>query len=110
MNLLGETDLPASDTGRRLSRKIKGTLILTRGSDGMDIFQKGNLIQHFSALSPDVVDTSGAGDTVSAILTTMLAVGASVEDASDIANRAAAIAVSKRGVATISQEELLETL
>lgn len=54
----------------------------------------------------EVYDVSGAGDTVIAILATMLATGMTVEEAVRTANRAAGVVVGKLGTATVSYEEL----
>jgi len=54
----------------------------------------------------DVVDVTGAGDTVLASLGLALASGSSLHDACDFANHAAAIVVSKVGSATVTIEEI----
>ena len=46
------------------------------------------------------------GDTVTAVVAVLLAAGATVEEAAVLANHAAAIEVSKAGVATVSPEEI----
>src|SRR5262249_6913958 len=53
-----------------------------------------------------VRDVSGAGDTVVAILSAMLAMGADFESAMRAANAAGAVVVGKRGTATLSVAEL----
>ena len=57
-----------------------------------------------------VYDVSGAGDTVTAVLATVMAAGGSPVEAADIANHAAAVGVTKAGVATVSPEEILEQI
>ena len=52
---------------------------------------------------------SGAGDTVIAVMATMMAMGKPLEDAMRIANRAGGIVVGKLGTATVSFEELFLT-
>jgi len=54
----------------------------------------------------EVFDVSGAGDTVVAILATMLAAQLPLREAVAIANRAGGIVVGKFGTATVSYEEL----
>jgi D-beta-D-heptose 7-phosphate kinase/D-beta-D-heptose 1-phosphate adenosyltransferase len=61
---------------------------------------------HVSAYPVAVKDVSGAGDTVSAAISLMLAAGASFDAATRVANAAAAVAVSKRGTATATLPEL----
>ena len=55
-----------------------------------------------------VFDVSGAGDTVIAILSAMLATGMPIEDAVRIANQAGGIVVGKLGTAAVSYEELFD--
>ena len=62
----------------------------------------------FSASDRAVFDVSGAGDTVSAVVALALALGASMDEAVVTANDAAAVQVSKAGVATVTREELFE--
>ena len=57
----------------------------------------------------EVYDVSGAGDTVIAILATMLATGMTVEEAVRTANRAAGVVVGKLGTATVSYEAVSYT-
>jgi D-beta-D-heptose 7-phosphate kinase/D-beta-D-heptose 1-phosphate adenosyltransferase len=65
---------------------------------------------HIAAYPVKVRDVSGAGDTVAAVLGAMLAAKASFELAMRAANAAAAVAVSKRGTATVSIQELRSRL
>jgi D-beta-D-heptose 7-phosphate kinase/D-beta-D-heptose 1-phosphate adenosyltransferase len=53
-----------------------------------------------------VRDVSGAGDTVAAVLSVMLAAGADFESATRAANAGAAVVVGKSGTATVSMAEL----
>ena len=55
-----------------------------------------------------VFDVSGAGDTVTAVVALAVALGASMPEATVLANHAAAVQVSKAGVATVTREELYE--
>ena len=60
--------------------------------------------------SDQVVDVTGAGDTVIATFTAALAAGASTADAAWLANFAGGIVVMKRGTATVSSAELLAAI
>ena len=84
-------------------------LLVTRSEKGMSLLLDPNRVITIPALAKDVFDVTGAGDTVISALAIFLARGCSFEQASDIANKAASIAVSKHGTATVSSEEL-ETL
>ena len=61
---------------------------------------------HVPAYAVRVRDVSGAGDTVVAVLSAMLAMKADFESAMRAANAAGAIVVGKRGTATASVAEL----
>jgi D-beta-D-heptose 7-phosphate kinase/D-beta-D-heptose 1-phosphate adenosyltransferase len=61
---------------------------------------------HVPAMPVRVRDVSGAGDTVAAALALSLAAGADWEGALRVANAAAAVAVGKKGTATVTQAEL----
>jgi rfaE bifunctional protein kinase chain/domain len=83
-------------------------LVITRGRDGMTVFERGGAPQSIAVFGSDqAVDVTGAGDTVIAAFTLALAAGASVLEAAQIANYAGGIVVMKRGTATVTREELL---
>jgi D-glycero-beta-D-manno-heptose-7-phosphate kinase len=87
------------------------SLLVTRGSDGMALFQTGAVTIHIPVHGSDqAVDVTGAGDTVLAAFTLGLACGASALEAAHIANIAGGLVVMKRGTATVSREELSEAI
>lgn len=98
--------------GRELLQKLKlESLVITRGSDGMAVFERGaELVEIPIHGSDQVADVTGAGDTVIAAYTAALAAGAAVEDAARLANIAGGIVVMKRGTATASADELRREL
>jgi rfaE bifunctional protein kinase chain/domain len=82
-------------------------LLITRGGQGMMMLQAGVTPLHIEAVgSRQPVDVTGAGDTVIATYALALAAGATFANAARLANLAGGIAVTKRGTATVSQEEL----
>jgi D-beta-D-heptose 7-phosphate kinase/D-beta-D-heptose 1-phosphate adenosyltransferase len=81
-------------------------VLVTRSEAGMTLVTSSTESVHVPAYSVRVRDVSGAGDTVVAVLTTMLAGGAGFEAAMRAANAAAAVVVGKRGTATVSAAEL----
>ena len=85
-------------------------LLLTRGKNGMVLIDREKKITYIPALSQSVYDVSGAGDTVIAAFTASRSAGADFEESAIIANHAASIAVSKFGTATVSLEELRESM
>jgi rfaE bifunctional protein kinase chain/domain len=98
--------------GRDTLQKMKlRSLVITRGKDGMAVFQPGQSTVHIPVHGSDqAVDVTGAGDTVLAAYTLGLASGASPVEAAQIANIAGGLVVMKRGTATVSRHELLEAI
>jgi rfaE bifunctional protein kinase chain/domain len=86
-------------------------LLVTRGRDGMALFEPHNRVTQIPVHGSDqAVDVTGAGDTVLAAYTLALACDASPLEAAHIANIAGGLVVMKRGTATVSREELLEAI
>ncbi len=84
-------------------------LLLTRGSEGMTLYEAGGR-RHEKATEHEVIDVSGAGDTVIATLAVMLGVGMPLEEAVRVANVAAGIKVLKFGTAVVQPKELRDAL
>ena len=80
-------------------------LLLTRSEEGMTLYTREGALT-VPAQAREVFDVSGAGDTVIAVLASMLAAGMSMQEAVRIANRAGGIVVGKLGTASVSYEEL----
>jgi D-beta-D-heptose 7-phosphate kinase/D-beta-D-heptose 1-phosphate adenosyltransferase len=83
-------------------------MLVTRASEGMTLIQNNSEEAHFPARTREVYDTSGAGDTVIAVLAAALASGQTLADATALANIAAGIVVSHFGVTSVSGPELRE--
>jgi D-beta-D-heptose 7-phosphate kinase/D-beta-D-heptose 1-phosphate adenosyltransferase len=83
-------------------------LLLTLGGRGMALCSAEQGTTLFPASDRAVFDVSGAGDTVTAVIGLALALGAAMPEAATLANHAAAVQVSKAGVATVTREELYE--
>jgi D-beta-D-heptose 7-phosphate kinase/D-beta-D-heptose 1-phosphate adenosyltransferase len=82
-------------------------LLLTLGAEGMLLATTDGRVMQIPGLARQVFDVSGAGDTVTAWVGTMLAAGATVPEAAELANYAAGIEVTKLGVATVHADEVL---
>ncbi|MEJ2313688.1 MAG: D-glycero-beta-D-manno-heptose-7-phosphate kinase [Nitrospirota bacterium] len=74
-------------------------VLITRGGDGMSLFEKGK-VTHIPTVAREVFDVTGAGDTVVGTFTMACAAGASMREAAVIANHAAGIVVGQVGTAT----------
>jgi D-beta-D-heptose 7-phosphate kinase/D-beta-D-heptose 1-phosphate adenosyltransferase len=81
-------------------------LLVTQSERGMTLVPRQGEAIHVPAHPVKVRDVSGAGDTVAAVLAVMLAAGANWDIALRAANAAAAVAVSKKGTASVSLAEL----
>ena len=82
-------------------------LLITRGEEGMSLFQAGQSHTHFPTVSRQVYDVTGAGDTVITSFTLALCAGASMSEAAHIANHSAGIVIRDVGTGTVDPEELL---
>ena len=94
-----------------LGRMKLRALLVTRGKDGMALFEPGKKPVHLAVHGSDqAVDVTGAGDTVLAAFTLALAAGASPFEAAHIANIAGGLVVMKRGTAVVTRAELLAAI
>jgi len=82
-------------------------VLLTRGEEGMTLFQENQAPQPIPASAREVYDVTGAGDTVIAVFTLALVAGATPSESAVLANCAAGVSVGKLGTATVTPEELL---
>ena len=82
-------------------------LLVTRGSNGMMLLEDGVAAVHLDAVGArEPVDVTGAGDTVMAAYTLAVASDSSFPDAARLANYAGGLVVMKRGTASVTREEL----
>jgi rfaE bifunctional protein kinase chain/domain len=94
-----------------LQRFDMKALLITRGKNGMALFTREAAPATIPIFgSTDIVDVTGAGDTVISTFTLAVTSGATFFDAARLANCAAGITVMKRGAATVSLEELSEAI
>lgn len=103
------TDLKKLElAGRTLLRRLKhDALLITRGKDGMALFERGKKTVHIPIFGTDeIADVTGAGDTVIATFTLALAAGGSYEAAARLANHAGGIVVMKYGTRPVTYKEL----
>jgi rfaE bifunctional protein kinase chain/domain len=93
--------------GASLLRDLEASAVLiTRGEDGMTLFQERRRSRHFPARASDVYDVTGAGDTVISVLAAGLAARATLHEAIELANVAAGIVIRELGTAAVKPEEL----
>ncbi|MEK7388474.1 MAG: D-glycero-beta-D-manno-heptose-7-phosphate kinase [Elusimicrobiota bacterium] len=100
-----------SDLGLDILKILKSrSVLITRGADGMSLFEEGGRITHIPTRAREVFDVSGAGDTVISTFTLALASHAQVRRAAALANYAAGIVVGKLGTATTDAKELAASI
>ena len=109
--LLGKsfTNVAELETAGEKLRERLGyrALLVTRGSNGMMLLEDGVAAVHLDAVGAhEPVDVTGAGDTVMATYTLALASDSSFPDAARLANYAGGLVVMKRGTASVTREEL----
>lgn len=88
-------------------------LVVTRGSEGMSLFEKnGSELRRvdIATTARSVYDVTGAGDTAIAAFAAAVASGSDLESAAHLANITAGIKVGKRGTASVSLEEIRQSL
>ncbi len=86
-------------------------MLITRGDEGMSLFDIHGNIDHIPAFNrTDVFDVTGAGDTVVSALTLGLCAGASPMEAAILGNLAASIVVRQFGTATTTPDEMKSAL
>ncbi|TCI21393.1 ribokinase [Exiguobacterium sp. SL-9] len=85
-------DMPLEDLLRRYPNK----LIVTEGVNGVRFFD-GEMIQHIPAISANVVDTTGAGDTFNGALAVSLVEGNQLQEAARFAVVASGLSVEGFG-------------
>jgi len=93
-----------------LARTDAACVLITRGEHGMALFERGGAEHHLPTEAREVFDVTGAGDTVIAVYTAALAAGATFLDAANLANHAAGLAVRELGTATITADQIRETV
>lgn len=90
------------------------SILITRGAEGMSLFERGKAPVHLPVYRLDhaseIVDTNGAGDTVAATFALALMAEASFAEAAYLSNAAAALVVRRLGCASNTPQELMSAL
>lgn len=86
------------------------SLLVTRGKDGMCLFESGKEPLYIPTEAREVFDVTGAGDTVIAVFAMSVLSGLNFHDAAIVANKAAGVVVGKVGTAIIQKDNLKSIL
>ncbi len=106
----GEED-PLRGAEILLQKLSPQAVVLTRGNRGMVLLEEGKEPFSLPAFGPrEVVDVTGAGDTVASVITLALSRGGDIREAVYLANLAGGLVVQKFGSATLKREEIEEAL
>jgi D-beta-D-heptose 7-phosphate kinase/D-beta-D-heptose 1-phosphate adenosyltransferase len=96
--------------GKFLQNKYKSNVLITRGKDGMSLFEKGHKPLHIPANVREVYEVAGAGDVVIATIAWALASQKSLDEATVLSNKAAGISVGKVGTCIVTKKELFSKM
>lgn len=104
-----KTQSDVERAGEYLLKQLQAqNVLLTRGEEGMTLFEANGTISNVPSQAHHVEDVSGAGDTVISTLTMALTSGATVQEAAALANCAAGVVVASVGIVPIEPKELAE--
>ncbi len=99
------------EVGWGLQKRLDARAVLvTRGAEGMSLFERGGRYTHLPTVAREVYDVTGAGDTVVSVAALALAAGAEFPEACALANHAAGVVIREVGTASCSPEQLLASL
>ncbi len=100
-----ETDL--LEVGNGLLQRLNAqSILITRGPDGMSLFQRDQQPTHIPTFAQKVFDVTGAGDTVIAVFVSAVCAGADLAEAAIVANAGAGVTVAEVGTATVKTAQL----
>lgn len=85
-------------------------VLITLGDLGMILLDREGNFEEIDTVAQEVFDVSGAGDTVSAVFTLALSVGASPYNAAFLANIAAGVVLREVGAVPITKKQLLDEI
>ncbi|MBC8478691.1 D-glycero-beta-D-manno-heptose-7-phosphate kinase [bacterium] len=107
-----QAELPATATLEEIGRTLRERLqcrhlVITRGAEGMMTFDQ-EVIHRIPTEVQDVIDVSGAGDTVIAALVLGLLSGSTLVEAARFANTCAGLVCQELGAVPVRLEKLRE--
>ena len=109
LRIVDEASLMTVGWGLR-ERLDAQAVLVTRGAEGMSLFERGGRYTHIPTVARDVYDVTGAGDTVVSVVALALAAGADFAQACQLSNHAAGIVIREVGTATCTPDALRASL
>ncbi|MEO5617054.1 MAG: D-glycero-beta-D-manno-heptose-7-phosphate kinase [Candidatus Eisenbacteria bacterium] len=99
------------EVGWGLQKRLDARAVLiTRGAEGMSLFERDGCYTHLPTVAREVYDVTGAGDTVVSVAALALAAGADYPEACALANHAAGVVIREVGTAACSPAQLIASL
>jgi D-beta-D-heptose 7-phosphate kinase/D-beta-D-heptose 1-phosphate adenosyltransferase len=86
------------------------SMVVTLGDRGMLLVGRDGTVHHVPAVRRAVADVTGAGDTAVAVMATAVAAGATLQQAAEIANVAAGLAVAEVGAVAVEPDQISQAL
>ncbi len=106
-----QTEEDLIDVGNGLMERLAArSILVTRGADGMSLFQKNQAPTHIPTFARKVFDVTGAGDTVIATFVSAVCAGADLIEAAMVANAAAGVTIGEIGTASVTVPQLRQEL
>lgn len=106
-----ETPEDFLDAGDGLLKRLNAhSILITRGKEGMALFDRDTQPTFLETRARKVADVSGAGDTVIATLTFALAAKSSLQEAVTLANYAAGLVCEEVGVVPVEGQKLVKSI
>jgi D-beta-D-heptose 7-phosphate kinase/D-beta-D-heptose 1-phosphate adenosyltransferase len=100
-----------AEVGWGLQKRLDAAAVLiTRGPDGMSLFERGGGYTYLPTVAREVYDVTGAGDTVVGVVALALAAGADFVTACHLANHAAGLVIREVGTASCTPPQLIADL
>jgi rfaE bifunctional protein kinase chain/domain len=105
MEIKDENDLIKA-AKRLMNHNRSKSVLITRGEEGMALFEEGGEVTRIESIARKVYDVTGAGDTVIAAFTLGIASGLDMKSAAFLSNLAAGIVVGEVGTSTVKIDDL----
>ena len=107
--IITEKDL--YEVGNGLLKQLSArSILITRGKDGMSLFQTDEEATHIPTFARQVFDVTGAGDTVIATFVSAVCAGANLAEAAIVSNAGAGLIVAEVGRASVTKAQLTREL
>jgi D-glycero-beta-D-manno-heptose-7-phosphate kinase len=86
-------------------------LLITRGKDGMSLFERNGQVINIPSVAEDIKEVTGVADTVAAVIALSIATEQQkIVESAVLANTSAGLKTGKLGQATITRSELLQKI